>query len=287
MLKLNYENISPNLQKSFQYKIHNAQHPNINNLNWHYHQEIELVYIDKGNGKRGVGTHLSNYVDGDLILLGSNLHHMGFTDHFEDGKTEVVVQFLPAFLGSAFSVAPEFAPIVKLFENAKRGLSFPEPIKTRVGEALLGMQYESHFQSMLTLLSVLKSLSTATPLFLNSPDLIYLNDNHQLKRLFNFIKYNFHSELPLHLAADKVGMTVPAFCRYFKKNTGKTFTQFVNEYRVNHAAKLLIETDLDIQSVCYESGFNNFSNFSRFFKLHYQQPPKKYRNMILEQQTSS
>ena len=69
---------------------------------------------------------------------------------------------------------------------------------------------------------------------------------------------------------------------YFKKNTGKTFTKFVNEYRVNHAAKLLIESDLDIQSVCYEDGLNNFSNFSRFFKLHRKQTPKNFRNSMIK-----
>lgn len=282
MLSLNYERVASEASQSFKFKVFNQEHPNSSDSNWHYHPEIELVYIDKGSGKRGIGTHLSNYTNGDLIMVGSNLHHMGFTGSFEDGKTEVVVQFLPDFMGTAFSIAPEFQSILTLFENAKCGLSFPESIKTRVGDALLGLQYETHFQRILTLLSILKLLASQQPIFLNSSNLEELNNNNQLKRLFNFVKYNFQSELNLTLASDKVGMTIPAFCRYFKKNTGKTFTQFVNEYRVNHAAKLLIETDLDIQSICYESGFNNFSNFSRFFKLHHKHTPKNFREIMIK-----
>ena len=281
MISLNYQSINSDVSQSFQFKVFDHEHPNSNDSNWHYHPEIELVYIDKGSGKKGVGTHLSNYTNGDLIMVGSNLHHMGFTGSFEDGKTEVVVQFLPDFMGNAFSKVPEFQSILKLFENAKCGLSFTEPIKTHVGEALLGLQYETNFQRILTLLDVLKLLAANSPVFLNSSNLEELNNNDQLKRLFNFVKYNFQSELNLKSAADKVNMTIPAFCRYFKKNTGKTFTQFVNEYRVNHAAKLLIETDLDIQSVCYECGFNNFSNFCRFFKLHRKYTPKNFRKMII------
>tara|TARA_X000000950_G_C13719928_1_gene579789 strand:+ start:29 stop:889 length:861 start_codon:yes stop_codon:yes gene_type:complete len=282
MLSPNYESITSDVSHSFTLKVFNQEHPNSANLNWHYHPEIELVYIDKGTGKRGVGTHLSNYTNGDLIMIGSNLHHSGFTENFEDGKTEVVVQFLPDFIGTALSKAPEFQSIIKLFDNSKCGLSFPESVKNRVGDALLGLQYETSFERILTLLRVLKNLAAQKPVFLNNSNLEELNNNNELKRLFNFVKYNFQSELNLKLASEKVGMTIPAFCRYFKKNTGKTFIQFVNEYRINHAAKLLIETDLDIQSICYDSGFNNFSNFSRFFKLHHKLTPKNFRKMMIK-----
>ena len=150
MLSLNYESLTSDAGQSFQYKVYNQEKPNSNDPNWHYHPEIELVYIDKGSGKKGIGTHLSNYTNGDFIMVGSNLHHMGFTGKFEDGKTEVVVQFLPDFIGTALSKAPELQSILKLFENAKCGLSFEEPIKTRAGEALLGLQYETNFQRFLT-----------------------------------------------------------------------------------------------------------------------------------------
>ena len=81
--------------------------------------------------------------------------------------------------------------------------------------------------------------------------------------------------------ADLTNMTTTSFCRYFKLNTGKSFIQYVNEYKINHAAKLLMETELNIKTVCFDSGFNNFSNFNRFFKKYYQITPKKYIENIL------
>jgi AraC-like DNA-binding protein/quercetin dioxygenase-like cupin family protein len=283
MIKYSLEDIVHSQHKSFHYQIFDLDTPNRNSPHWHYHPEIELIYISKGKGKRGVGTNLSTYTDGDLILLGSNLQHMGFTDNFDDGKTEVVIQFLPDFLGNMFLKIPELSSISKLFELSKRGLSFPSPIKERIGQALLGLQYESDLQALLTLIHLLNELANTNPKILNATDLTTSNidKNDRLKKIFNYIKYNFKNEISLDEIADLTNMTTTSFCRYFKLNTGKSFIQYVNEYKINHAAKLLMETELNIKTVCFDSGFNNFSNFNRFFKKYYQITPKKYRENIL------
>ena len=288
MIKYTYENIVRSFNESIHYQFFDENTPNKKNFNWHYHPEIELTYISQGSGKRQVGTNLSTYTNGDLILIGSNLNHMGFTDSFRDGKIEIVIQFLPDFLGNAIELVPEFQPIARLFERAKHGLTFSDPIKTKVGEALEGLVYEEKLQGLLTLINILNQLASADAHELNSsfafPDSNQQND--RLKKLFNFIKYNFQMEISLSMAADKMNMTQHAFCRYFKKNTGKTFTQFVNEYRINHAAKLLIETELDIKTISYESGYNNFSNFIRFFKKHHNITPKGFRHNFLSEITT-
>ena len=284
MIKYSLEDILHPKHRSFHYQIFDFKTPNLNYQHWHYHPEIELVYIDKGMGKRGVGTNLSTYNDGDLILLGSNLQHMGFTDNFNDGKTEVVIQFLPDILGQAFSIIAEFNSISNLLELAKRGISFKGPIKEKIGQAMIGLQYESNFQGILTFINILNELSYAKPNVLNSSNIITSNflENERLKEIFNFIKRNFKNKINLNEIANLSNMTATSFCRYFKLNTGKSFTQFVNEYKVNHAAKLLMETDLNIKTICYDSGFNNFSNFNRFFKKYYNLSPKKYRDTILK-----
>ena len=106
MINYSLEDIIRPQHKSFHYQLFDLNTPNRNSPHWHYHPELELIYISKGKGKRGVGTSLSTYTEGDLILLGSNLQHMGFTDSFEDGKTEVVIQFLPNFLGNMLTQVP-------------------------------------------------------------------------------------------------------------------------------------------------------------------------------------
>ena len=84
--------------------------------------------------------------------------------------------------------------------------------------------------------------------------------------------------IPLEEIADKVSMTVPSFCRYFKKMTSKTFIQFVNEYRLVHASKLLAEQNMSITEVCFACGFNNFSHFNKSFKSFTGQNP---RNIVI------
>ena len=82
--------------------------------------------------------------------------------------------------------------------------------------------------------------------------------------------------------SSEVFMTSPSFCRFFKKSTHKTFTAFLNEYRINHATKLLSETDLDVKSICYKSGFNNLSNFFRNFRKTTNFTPNAYRKSLFE-----
>ena len=282
MIKYSLEDIVHPQHKSFHYQIFDLNTPNRNLPHWHYHPEIELIYISKGSGKRGVGTSLSTYTDGDLILLGSNLQHMGFTDSFEDGKTEIVIQFLPDFLGNIFTKAPELSSISNLLELSKRGLSFSGPIKEKIGYALLGLQYEPDLQGLLTFINVLNELSKVKPRILNAMDFTTSNSekNDRLKKIFNYIKHNFKNEINLNEIAELSNMTTTSFCRYFKFNTGKSFIQYVNEYKVNHAAKLLMETKLNVKVICFDSGFNNFSNFNRFFKKFYHVTPTKFREKI-------
>jgi len=107
-----------------------------------------------------------------------------------------------------------------------------------------------------------------------------VKDNDRINVVFNHVKTNFKEDISLEEIADLVSMTVPSFCRYFKKITNKTFTQFVNEYRLVHASKLLAEQPMSITQVCYDSGFNNFSHFNKSFKAFTGQNPSEYRNQL-------
>jgi AraC-like DNA-binding protein len=105
-------------------------------------------------------------------------------------------------------------------------------------------------------------------------------DNKRMNQIFAHVRENFQNSIPLPEIADQVSMTVPAFCRYFKKISGKTFTQFVNEYRLVHAVKLLSEQPISITEICYRSGFNNFSHFNKQFREFTGKSPSAYRNEL-------
>lgn len=280
----NLESIFNPLGHSFSYHVFDKEVPNDANNFWHYHPEIELVYISNGSGKRQVGMHLSNYFDGDLILIGSQVPHCGFTDSFEGFRKEVVIQFKPDFLGNAISNVQEFKMISLLFERAKQGIVFDSDTKKDIGLRMEGIQFESHLDRLLTLVKILNDLSVCKHKTLLNAESYSLStnvkNNERIKTIFNYIRENFSHEVSLEEVANLIHMTPQSFCRFFKKSTKKTFVQFLNEYRMNHAVKLLVDTDLDIKSICYETGFNNLSNFFRVFKKTTGYTPEAYRKNI-------
>ena len=281
--KPTFEAIAPDFGYSFTYQKYGESKVNKNDI-WHYHPEIELVYVNGGSGKRQIGSHVSYYTNGDLILIGSNLPHCGFTDSLTGNKNETVVQMKQDFLGNDFFSIPEMKKIQNLFEISKGGVAFYGSSKKKIGEKMEILEYQSDFQRLLSILNILNELGGSKEFkVLNAEGFSMeteVKDNDRINIIFNYVKANFKQEIPLEIMADMVSMTVPSFCRYFKKMTNKTFTKFVNEYRLVHASKLLAEKPMSITEVCYESGFNNFSHFNKLFKAFTDQNPSEYRNQL-------
>jgi AraC-like DNA-binding protein len=248
---------------------------------WHYHPEIELVYVNGGSGKRQIGSHISYYTSGSLILIGSNLPHCGFTDEKTGNSKETIIQMKPDFLGSTFFGTAELKNINNLFNRAKTGLVFIGETKKRLGKKVELMADQLPFERLLTLLSILNELEDATEFkVLNAEGFsmnLQMQDNDKINTIFNYVKDNFQEQITLEQVADLVSMTVPSLCRYFKKITKKTFTKFVNEYRLVHASKLLAEKPISITEVCFESGFNNFSYFNKTFQEFTGKSASQYR----------
>ncbi|MFD1095797.1 AraC family transcriptional regulator [Salegentibacter chungangensis] len=283
-IKPTFESIEPAFGSSFTCKFYDRNNQNKSNNFWHYHPEIELVYVNGGSGKRQIGSHVSYYRNGDLILIGSNLPHCGFTDTLTNYEQESVIQLKPEFLGDRFFDIPEMKNIRALLERAKMGIVFHKESKKNIGKRIEKLEREDSYGRLIGLLEILKMLADSNNYtVLNAQGFILeteLQDNNRINVIFNFVKEEFKRPVPLEEIAEKVSMTVPAFCRYFKKITGKTFVQFLNEYRLVHAAKLLHEKQISITDVCFESGFNNFSHFNKQFKRFTGKSPSTYRNEL-------
>ena len=278
------EKIDPVFGSSFSYRTYL---PNANQRKdsfWHYHPEIELVYVNGGSGKRQIGSHISYFRNGDLILIGSNLPHCAFTDSLTEHKCETVIQLKPDFLGNDFFGITEMKGIRNLLNMAQKGIVYHGNTKRRIGKEIEGLAKKESFEKLIVLLKILRDLETAeNHTVLNAQGFVLetnLQDNNRINIIFNFVKEEFKRPISLDEISEKVSMTNPAFCRYFKKITGKTFTKFVNEYRLAHAAKLLHEEQIGITDVCYESGFNNFSHFSKEFRKFTGKSPSVYRNEL-------
>ena len=277
------EIIAPSYGSSFYFSKYD-ENANIKSHLWHYHPEIELVYVNGGSGKRQIGSHISYYTDGDLILIGSNLPHCGFTNDQTGNKNETVIQMKPDFLGNDFFEIPEMKNIQNLFIQAKAGIAFHGDVKKLVGERIEAMETQSPIDRLLTMISILNTLERSNEYMILNADgfsiEMQVQDNDRISTVFNYVKDHFQEPIALEEVANLVSMTIPSFCRYFKKITNMTFTNFVNEYRLVHASKLLAEKPISISEICYESGFNNFSHFNKSFKAYTGKSASQYRQEL-------
>ncbi len=282
-IKPTLEKIVPEFGSSFYYE--NFSEENLNKTPiWHYHPEIEIVYVNGGTGKRQIGSHMSYYRNGTLMLIGSNLPHRGFTDNITGNKSETIIQMLPDFLGDSFFNIPEMSQINQLLEQAKKGIVFHGTTKRKIGAKIESLKTMDAFDRLLGIFKILREMQQTNEYsILNAEGFVVetaLQDNNRINLIFNFVQEEFTRQIFLDEIADIVSMSIPGFCRYFKKITGKTFVQFVNEYRLVHAAKLLHEKQTSITDICFESGFSNFSHFNKLFKKFTGKTPSNYRNEL-------
>jgi YesN/AraC family two-component response regulator len=277
------EIITPSFGSSFSFSSY-VENANCKSDLWHYHPEIELVFVDGGSGKRQIGSHISYYSDGDLVLIGSNLPHCGFTNEETGNKNETVIQMRPDFLGNDFLKIAEMKNIEHLLHKAKGGIAFGPVTKKLIGSKIQEMVHQSSFDRLLSMISILNTLETNNEYtILNAEGFtleMQVQDNDRINVVFNYVKDHFQEPIQLDTVSSMVSMTTPSFCRYFKKITNKTFTTFVNDYRLVHASKLLSENSKSITEICYESGFNNFSHFNKSFKAFTGKSASQYRHEL-------
>lgn len=262
---------------------------------WHFHPEIELIYFLKSSGTRYVGNSIGNFNEGELYLIGSNVPHLfrNHREYYEDiGENEaadlIVVKFDIDFLGETFRELPEAKRLQKLFENANRGLKFSKAATYLVHTHMMGLVCSTGLSRIVGLLKILDILSVSENysfLCSNGFDNLYKkSEKERMARIISYLNENFENKIELETVASIAHMAPNAFCRYFKKRTQKSFVQFLNEIRIGHACKLLIEGKLQITTICYQSGFNTITNFNRQFKALMKMTPTEYMEPYLSEQ---
>lgn len=276
-MKTEFENITPDRGSSFkvlQWQWHEDR------FFWHQHPEYEIVYIHKGAGKRHIGEHLSHFEEGELMFIGPNVPHLNFGYGADSQHEEIVVQLKDDFLGHAFLGSPELQDIKRLFELSKQGLNFYGSVREKVAEQMLTLPKLSHFERLIQLLVILQQLATTKEYHLLKINGLSYEHSHReeirIREIYAFVEKNYQRALDLQTVADLAHLTIPSFCRYFKKITQMTFTDFVNEYRIQQACKLLAENPT-VTEVCYSTGFNNLSHFTKTFKAVTGKTPREYK----------
>ena len=247
---------------------------------WHYHPEYELVYVEAVTGIRHVGQHISSFMESDLVLIGPNVPHLNFDYGIETEYHQIVVQLKQNFLGDAFKETPEFSRINELFEKAYLGLSFTGETKRIVAKKLEKIQTLAHFEQLLNLLEVFHTLATSSDVTeLNEKDTsvkLFMDDKIRMGSVYQYIHANYDKDPDVNVVAANVHLSTPAFCRYFKRQTKMTFTDFVNQYRITQAKTLLLK-GLSVSEVCYEVGFESPSHFNKLFKKLTSENPSAFK----------
>jgi AraC-like DNA-binding protein len=256
-------------------------------IGWHYHPEYELVLFTESTGKRFIGDHTDRLAPNDMLLLGPYLpHYMRNDDEYYQGNPNlriraIVVHFDEDFCGKGFFDIAEMANVKKVLQKSSLGVKISGETQLKLAPLMEQLLVSSSYERLRILLDILHEIALSSDLTsLSSIGYTKFSpheDTTRIDKVFDYILKNYTKDISLEQMAENVNMSVSAFCKFYKKRTGKTFTQTLNEIRVGHACKLFIEKGLSVSEVCYQSGFNNLSYFHRNFKKITQYAPLEYR----------
>lgn len=284
-MKIMHEQLVFNSTSSFRIKWDDFPHFT---FPWHFHSEFEIVYVIESFGKRFIADHIGRFEAGDLVLLGSNLPHFWKNDEafYQNdpryGVKAVVIHFPKDFFKEEINSYPEFHRIKELLQRSARGISFDLSVSQRIGSKLKGLLNLSGFERTLSFLNILNDLAVSEKFELLASKSYLPNvvdwSGDRLDKVMYLVNSGYRQSIRLEDVADQIGMNSSAFSRYFKEKTGKSFTDFIIEMRVGYACKLLTEGKLSITQICYESGFNNLSNFNRQFRKIMAYTPSEFQN---------
>lgn len=247
---------------------------------WHQHVEYEMILFTEGDGLAFIGNYAGEFKIGDVFFIGKNVPHTFQKRLPEMITSAVVVQFREDFWGNDFMQLPEFKEINDLFKVSMQGLQLTGKSKALLGQALRELEQQKGFGRIVKLaecLNLVNSSKEYHTLSTQEAGLLNSKDKERIDKVFRYTIDSFRQRITLGEVAEIAGLSVPAFCNYFKKSTKKTFIDFLNEIRVGYACKLLIETDQNIINICYESGYNTLANFNKQFLKIKGETPSKYR----------
>ncbi len=256
---------------------------------WHFHKEYELVLIEKAEGTRFIGDHVSHFKDGNLALIGPNIPHLyRNSEAYYKNKNivakSIFIHFTDDFAGNSLFGLPEMKLVRRLLDRSSLAIDIKGKVNQYVRQKLIYMQDENPAKRLLSLLDILVTLSTSRdlkPILSSGFTASNSKDTDKINIVLQFIMESYMNEIYIEEIASRLNMSVASFSRYFKHHTRKTFSQYVTEIRISHACRLLMEDNYNISEICYLSGFDNLSNYYRHFKKILGVVPKDYKGRFL------
>ncbi|MEZ4901288.1 MAG: AraC family transcriptional regulator [Spirosomataceae bacterium] len=252
---------------------------------FHFHDECQLVYIRSGAGTRIIGDSIEYFEAGDLTFVGPHVPHVWYSkpklSELDSPDVSVALYINPVKVIEHLKPFVDTQPLKSFFQQSTRGLSITGTKKEIIASHLQNMMDQKNISMLASFVQILN-------LLLDEEELVWLNDSPLLSaysshsqgrvaQLMDFIQQNFRTEITLEKAASIAGLQLHSFCRFFKRLTHRTFSDFINEVRIDFACQLLQHSDLPITQIAFEAGYGNISYFNRSFKKIHKLTPKQYR----------
>ncbi|TYA66015.1 AraC family transcriptional regulator [Seonamhaeicola marinus] len=255
---------------------------------WHYHADYELTYILKGSGIRHIGNNIDNFFPGDLVLVGTNTPHCWINEKgYNDGVQSVCIQWEAIALQDFLNTNKELKAIKKMLDIASSGIKFrnsefASSIGNRLNE-LLALSPEKKLIRFLDILCDLSNCETIELLSVEGNEFQYSEKtDFRTKAILDYLEENYQKRIILEDVADITHLSVGAFCKFFKKQFNRSFTNYLNEFRIRKTCILLQETNDKLSDISFKCGYENMSFFHRQFKKYMNMTPHEYRKTIFK-----
>jgi len=275
--------IPKNTAEAFRVQVDDTPHL-YNHL--HQHPEIQLTVIKESNGTLIAGDYVGPFHAGDVFVIGGNQSHVFRNEEkFFRKKSRAVaitIFFDESTFGKNFWLLEEMKSLQQFLKTSSGGFRITGKKKKLLAEKLSMVVNADGIDRLIIFLEILKILGSRKEMQPLSKPIIQRNiksyDGNRLNKVIEFTFKEFQRPITLKEVSDLANLTPEAFCKYFKTRTRKTYINFLNEIRINHACRLLTE-DKSIAGICYDCGFTNLSNFNRIFKKIKKMSPGEWRKM--------
>ena len=287
MRKLTFEKVIPDNNSSFKASVFDNKHFT---SPLHFHPEFEIVLIEQGDGLCFCGDYAGAFKPGDIAVFGKGLPHFYLSDNrfykedCEEKCKSIYIQFGEEVLPNNYRQMPGFKNITGLLNKSERGLYFVAPENDRLVRFIRSAPKLKGFEKVIRLYEILNLLGKSEECRVLASHNFRNNDISRdpvYQKIISYISEHYRREISLGELADFVCMNRSALCRRFKKITGKTIFEFLNELRIAYACKLIANTDEKISSIAYNCGFNNLAHFNSLFKTYTNHSPKSYRCLFI------
>ncbi|MFD2202648.1 AraC family transcriptional regulator [Shivajiella indica] len=260
----------------------------------HYHEEFQITLIQEGDGSLFVAESIVDFKKDDVYLFGKNLPHVFRNNEYllQNGINKrakaISVFFNQDILKNSLCDIPESYNLQKLLDYSVYGIKVSESKKPQICEKLNELTKKNAFEKYLGLLDILECVSKDTKLnFISSLGIPIKSVQENLPKInlvFDYVRNHYREKITLEQIAEMVNMSPTAFCRYFKYKSQKTFSRFLIEVRIANACRLMLQNDFNTSESCYNSGYNNLSNFHKHFKSITGMTPLEFKSKILNKE---